>query len=125
MTNVETLARDWLDAKRAEADAASRRYAIEAQLCEALDVPDGGSKTHHLNGYKVTVTQPVTRKLDIHTWQRLYTHCPPAMRPVKTKIEADAGGCKYLASNEPEIWRLIAPAFETKPGKIGFKVEEM
>jgi hypothetical protein len=125
MTNVETLARDWLAAKRAEAEAAERRYAIEAQMCEALEVPAEGSKTHKLDGFKVTVTQPVTRKLNAALWEKVKAACPPDMQPVKVKIEADATGCKYLANNEPEIWRKIAKAFETKPGKVGFKVEAL
>jgi hypothetical protein len=125
MTNIETLARDWLEAKRAEAEAAKRRYAIEAQMCDALDVPDEGSKTYKLDGYKVTVTQPVTRKLDEAIWQKVSALCPAEMHPIKVKIEADATGCKYLAQNEPAIWKKIARAFETKPGKVGFKVEEI
>jgi hypothetical protein len=39
------------------------------------------------------------------------------------KLEADATGCKWLADNEPAIWRKIAQAFETKPGKVSVKVE--
>jgi uncharacterized lipoprotein len=123
--NVEALARDWLEAKRAEAEAAQRRYAIEAQMCEALEVPAEGSKTHKLDGYKVTVTQPVTRKLDEAVWDQVRNNCPPDMQPIKIRIEADATGCKYLANHEPEIWRKIARAFETKPGKVGFKVEAL
>ena len=123
MTNVETLARDWLEARRAEAEAAKRRCAIEAQMCEALEVPAEGSKTHKLDSHKVTVTQPVTRKLDLKAWELVKDDCPQALQPVKVRLEADATGCKYLANNEPEIWRKIARAFETKPGKVGFKVE--
>jgi hypothetical protein len=123
--NLEALARDWLEAKRAETAATQRRHAIEAQLAAALKVPPEGAKTHRLNGYKVTLTQPVTRRVDEAVWQQVRDNCPPNLQPVKIKIEADAAGCKYLAQNEPEIWRAIARAFETKPGKIGVKVEEV
>jgi hypothetical protein len=123
--NLEALARDWLDARRAEAAAAQRRHTIEAQLAAALDVPAEGSRTHRLNGYKVTLTQPVTRRVDEAAWEQVRNRCPPDLQPVKIRIEADAAGCKYLANNEPEIWRAIARAFETKPGKIGVRVEEV
>lgn len=123
MTNVETLCRDWLEAKRAETAANARRIEIEAQLAQAMEVPEEGSKTHKLDGFKVTVTQPVTRKLDPIKWDAVAHLVPEAMRPVKVKIEADATGCKYLAANEPQLWKKIAKAFETKPGKVGFKVE--
>jgi hypothetical protein len=124
MTNVQALARDWLEAKRAENAAKANRIKIEEQLAQALDVPDEGSKTHKIEGYKITLDQPVSRKLDVDQWENVKRLCPPTMRPVKVKIEADAVGCKYLAKNEPDIWRKIALAFETKPGKIGVKVEE-
>ena len=125
MNNVEALARDWLEAKRAETRAAERRLEIEAQMCQALEVPAEGSKTHKLDGFKVTVTQPVTRKLDLDVWDHVKVHCPLNMHPIKVKVEADATGCKYLAEHEPNVWRKIARAFETKPGKVGFKVEEI
>ena len=123
MTNLETLCAGWLEAKRAEQKANAERIAIEAQIAEALDVPSEGSKTHNLEHFKVTLTQPVSRKLDVKAWDKVRDICPPDMQPIKAKIEADATGCKYLANNEPELWAKISPAFETKPGKIGVKVE--
>ena len=69
------------------------------------------------------MTQPVTRKLDVEAWDKVRDICPPDMQPIKVKLEADATGCKYLANNEPALWAKISPAFETKPGKIGVKVE--
>lgn len=125
MTNVQALARDWLDAKRAENAAAATRIKIEEQLAQALDVPDEGSKTHKIDGFKVTLTQPVTRKLDAATWEKVKQHISPEMAPVKVKLEADATGCKWLAANDANTWRKIASAFETKPGKVGVKVEEV
>ena len=123
MDNLEALCADWLEAKRAETAANKRRIEIEAQLAQCFDVPDEGSKTHKLDGYKITFTQPVSRKVDEAIWDQIKRTVPAALRPVKVKIEADATGCKYLVKNEPEIWARIAPAFETKPGKIGVKVE--
>lgn len=121
--NIDALAADWLEAKREENAARDRRLAMESQLAEALEVPDEGSKTHRLTDHKVTLTQPVTRKVDPDAWGSVEKLCPVAMQPIKWKLEADASGCKWLANNEPEIWRKIAPAFETKPGKVGVKVE--
>lgn len=125
MTNVQALARDWLDAKRAENAANATRIKIEEQLAQALDVPDEGSKTHKIDGFKVTLTQPVTRKLDAAVWEKVKQHISPEMAPVKMKLEADATGCKWLAANDAKTWRKIASAFETKPGKVGVKVEEV
>jgi len=124
MTNVEQLCADWLAAKRAEREAQVRRYAIEEQISQALDVPGEGSKTHRLDAFKVTLTQPVTRKLDAAAWDKVKSKVPMHLHPVRTKVEADPTGCKYLAKEMPHVWAQIAPAFETKPGKIGVKVEE-
>ena len=123
MSNIDALARAWLDAKSAETKAQKERYAIEAQLCEALETNAEGAITHKLEDYKVTLNQPVTRKLDPKAWELVKDDCPQALRPVKVRLEADATGCKWLHNNEPEIWRKIAQAFETKPGKVGVKVE--
>lgn len=122
MTNLEGLAQAWLDAKREETAATDKRHKIEAQLASALDVKAEGSITHKLDGYKVTLTQPVSRKLDEGKVD-FVNQIAGRMAPIKTKVEADATGCKWLAENHPEIWRKISPAFETKPGKIGVKVE--
>lgn len=124
-TNIDGLARDWLEAKASEQEAQKRRYGIEAEIAKALETKSEGAITHKLEEHKVTLTQPVTRKLDAKKWEMVKQHCPPALHPVKTKIEPDVTGCKWLAENEPGIWRDIADAFETKPGKIGVKVERL
>jgi len=82
-TNVEALCRDWIEAKRAETAANAKRLNIEEQLAQAFDVPDEGSKTHTIDGFKVTVTQPVARTLDTDAWEKVQDKCPEGMRPVK------------------------------------------
>jgi hypothetical protein len=67
----------------------------------------------------------VTRKLDAAAWEKVKQHVSPEMAPVKVKLEADATGCKWLAANDAKTWRKLAPAFKTKPGKVGVKVEEV
>ena len=123
LTNIDALARDWLEAKAAEDAAKDLRYTIEDQITQALEVKDEGSITHTLDDHKVTLTQPVTRKVDDKRWQMVLDKCPSALHPIKMKVEADAAGCKWLMNNEPEIWRNIAIAFTTTKGKIGVKVE--
>ena len=123
LTNIDALARDWLDAKAAEDAAKDLRYKIEDQITQALEVKDEGAITHTMEDYKVTLTQPVTRKVDAKKWQMAMDKCPAALLPIKMKVEADAAGCKWLMNNEPKIWDKIAIAFTTTKGKIGVKVE--
>ena len=123
MTNLETLCAQLLDAKRAEDRAKRERIALEAQIAAAVDVPEEGSKTHRLDAFKVTGTQPVSRRLDAKAWDGVAHLIPSSLHPVRATYAADPAGCKWLHNNEPEMWAKIASAFETKPGKIAVKVE--
>ncbi len=123
--NIAPLAKEWLQAKLEEDYARARRVEIENQMAGALEVPAEGSKTHKIDGYKVTVTQPIIRKVDAKSWDEVKGKISPDMWPIKTKVEADATGCKYLANNEPEVWATVSSAFTATPGKIGFKIEEV
>lgn len=125
MSNIDALARDWLEAKNDEQKANQRRLNIEKELTAALDAKDEGSITHKLDGYKVTLTQPVRRSVDADMWAEIEATVDAELHPIKYKIEADPKGMKWLQENEPLEWAKMAPAFTTKPGKISVKVEEM
>lgn len=123
--NVSALCDAWLEAKRDENAANKRRVAIEEQLSEALDVRDEGSITHDIDTHKITLTQPVSRKIDPEVWDSVKDRVSPDLWPVRMKTEAVATGIKYLMEKEPDAWRKISAAFESKPGKIGVKVEKL
>ena len=125
MSNVDGLAAEWLQLKAQEKEIIAKRHAIEAQITKALDAKDEGTISHKLEQHKVTLTQPVTRKVDAVQWDKVKDKIPEHMHPVKHSISADAVGCRYLAEKEPVLWRKVAKAFETKQGKIGVKVEEI
>lgn len=125
MSNIDALARDWLEAKKQEQEANQHRLNIEKELTSALSAKDEGSITHNLDGYKVTLTQPVRRTVDAETWSMIESTIDADFQPVKYKLEVDAKGVKWLQENEPMQWAKMAPAFTTKPGKISVKVEEM
>ena len=125
MDNIESLARDWLEAKRAEGQANRQRLAIEKQIADALEVKSEGSITHTLGNYKVTLTQLVSRKLDFDAWMKVKHHCPDSLHPIKVSLTADVAGVKWLIDKKPGIWSQISDAFTTKPGKVGVKVEQL
>tara|TARA_R100000951_G_C2638332_1_gene180022 strand:- start:1459 stop:1851 length:393 start_codon:yes stop_codon:yes gene_type:complete len=125
MSNVDGLAAEWLQLKAQEKEVIAKRHAIEAQITKALDAKDEGTISHKLDQHKVTLTQPVTRKVDAVQWDKVKDKIPENMHPIKVSISADAVGCRYLAEKEPVLWRKVAKAFETKQGKIGVKVEEI
>ena len=124
-SNIEGLCGGWLEAKRREDEARKSRIEIENQISVALEKKSEGSITHKLNHYKVTLTQPIYRKIDLAKWEGVKTLIGADMWPVKVIVEADATGCRYLANNEPQLWALIADAFTVTPGKIGVEVKEV
>jgi len=123
MSNIDGLAADWLLVKAQEKEIIAQRHAIEEQINSALDAKDEGSITHTLQDYKITLTQPVSRKVDPIAWDKIKDKIPENMHPVKVSVSADASGCRYLAEKEPRLWSKIAKAFTTKAGKVGIKVE--
>jgi hypothetical protein len=123
MSNIDGLAADWLAAKAEEQAANERRLAIEKELTSALESKVEGSITHKLTFHKVTLTQPVTRKVDHRKWDAVKGKIPEALWPVKVAVAADTSGMKWLAENETKLWAEVSTAFETKAGKIGVKVE--
>lgn len=125
MSNIDGLASEWLEVKALEKDIIARRHAIEEQITTALEVKGEGSISHKLEAHKVTLNQPVSRKVDAIVWDKVKDKIPENMHPVKVSVSADSAGCRYLAEKEPRLWAKVAKAFESKQGKIGVKVEAL
>ncbi len=125
MSNIDGLASEWLEVKAQEKQIITKRRAIEAQITQALDVKDEGSISHKLEQHKVTLTQPVSRKVDPIVWDKIKDKIPENMHPIKVVMSADAQGCRYLLEKEPRLWAKVSKAFESKQGKIGVKVEHL
>ena len=125
MSNIDGLASEWLEVKAQEKEIIAKRRAIEEQITKALDAKGEGSISHKLEHHKVTLTQPVSRKVDPIVWDKIKDKIPENMHPIKQTISADAQGCRYLLEKEPRLWAKVSKAFETKQGKIGVKVEQL
>jgi len=125
MSNIDGLASEWLEVKAEEKLIIARRHAIEAQITEALEAKSEGSITHKLDLFKVTLTQPVSRKVDPIVWEKVKDKLPIGWEPVKHTISADAEACRYLLEKEPRLWAKVSKAFESKQGKVGVKVEAL
>ncbi len=125
MSNIDGLASQWLEIKAQEKDIIAKRHAIEEQITTALEVKGEGSISHKLEAHKVTLNQPVSRKVDAIVWDKVKDKIPENMHPVKVSVSADSAGCRYLADKEPRLWAKVAKAFESKQGKIGVKVEAL
>jgi len=121
--DLETLAVDWLRAKKAEADANKARIAIEQQMLSHIATRPEGSTTVEAGMFKVTAETKLSRSIDWDAYDTIREQIPERLRPVKFKRELDATGCKYLENNEPTIYALIAPCITVKPAKTAITVK--
>jgi len=122
---IEQLCTDWLQAKKAEQKANAERIAIEEQIVSLTGKRDEGAKTVDATGFKITVIGKISRKMDWKAWETIKAQIPADMHPVKFKPELDEKGVKWLADNQPDIYKLlpitVAPAktaVEVKPVEI-------
>ena len=119
----------YLAAKQAEEQARDARIAAEEVLVALLPdaVPEEGSKTVDADGYKVTLTQRVTRKLDEKAYALIEDAIPAGVNPVSRveTFKVDDAGCRWLKANEPGLWTVLSKALSEKPQKIGVKVMEV
>ncbi len=120
-STLEQLSAAWLAAKKAENAASKERVAIEEQIVALTGKRDEGAQTHEAEGFKVTVTGKISRKMDWDKWEQVKAQIAPNLHPVKYKPELDEKGVKYLQANEPEIYALLP--IEVKPAKTGIEVK--
>jgi hypothetical protein len=117
---AKELAQQWLDAKQREREANAERIKIEEQIVAALGKRDEGAQSHKIDGFKITVTGKVTRKMDWDKWEVVKDQIPEALRPIKLKPELDERGVKYLKENKPDIYGLLP--ITVAPAKTGVDV---
>lgn len=118
---LKDLAGRWLSAKQEEAKAIAERVKIEEKIVAITGKRDEGSQTHDADGFKVTVKGVVYRKMDWDKWKQVQAEFPVELQPVKMKPELDDKGCKWLAENRPDLYKLLP--IEVKPGKTGVEVK--
>lgn len=118
---LHKLCAQWLEAKAAETKANKARIAIEDDIVALAGKKDEGAQTHAIDGFKVTITGKVSRKMDWDKWAQVKAQIPENLRPVKIKEELDERGVKYLADNEPAIYKLLP--IEVKPAKTAVEIK--
>lgn len=122
--SIKGLAKRWMTGKARIKELQDELVEIEAEMLTMVESKEGGSKTSHLDGYKITVKRPINRTIDGDAWERVKEQIPVDLRPIKVKIEPDAKGCDWLRENRPELWAIAAEAITESLGKPGFTIEE-
>jgi hypothetical protein len=115
----------YIEAKRREDQAKKQRIDAEEVILALAPAKEEGSQTIKVAGFKLTTTGAITYSCE--DVQALITdaraaNVPEQLVPVKTKIEFDVTGAKWLRKNDPDVWRVLAKHITTKAAKSSVKV---
>jgi hypothetical protein len=113
----------YIAAKRDEDCARDARLVAEERILALHPAKEEGSETFEAAGFKVTLTGKLTYKCDdARALAEACADWPASMVPIKTKVELDETGAKWLRANEPQAWAQIASYISVKPAKTAVKV---
>ena len=124
MRNQTEIVDDLWAAKLAEKEANAKRVELEEELIAALGAKEEGQETHKVGDYKVTIEGKLTRKIDWKAFDAFVSSkIPDSLHPVKMVREVDVAGVKYLANNEPQLYKILSRALTVTPAKTYVKIE--
>ena len=116
---MKTLCQEYVMAKAREKAAKETRLIVEAALIEAIGPTKlEGTETKATDGFKVSVTSKLTRKLDYGAYQEL--QLPENMSFVDLKPAINLKNLRMVEKLDPA---LAAQCITSKPAKPALKVE--
>ena len=128
-----TLYAQLLAAKEEETNATARRIELEEEIY-ALHRSElqksEGQETLENFGYKITINQPMTYKLDDAKYRKLSETLPEEMQVHRVKLELDKTKYNTIllmenATGFKKYVKQIQDCVSVKPGKVSVKVEKM
>ena len=130
--NTKTLYARLIAARVEEEAATKKRIKIEEGIFTLLKVKQfvhksEGNETIEDSGYAVTVSQPMTYKLDEEKYRVLAERLPESLQFHRVKLELDKIRYKIImATNDAgEYVKDIQNCITVKPGKVSIKVEKI
>lgn len=120
---LQELARQRVLAKKAEDDAVAERRKIDKQIADLLLDPNKpeGTVSQAPEGFKVSVTYGVTRKLDTKKLQADWTNLPKAVQD-SINWKADLSTTKFRDLDKDAVL-VLSTYMESKPSAPTVKVE--
>lgn len=116
-----------LSAAREAEDAANARRlrAEEAVLACLGELPDEGTHKEQLGPWQLSVTTSIRRTVDAEALAAIAAKIPEAIgkRLIRWKPDLQVRELRYVQSNEPEIYALLAQVITAKPAKSSIKLE--
>ena len=123
MRNEVEIADELFQAKQDERKANEHRVALAEDLITILGNREEGATTHQVGDYKITITGKLKRKINWDMFDStIAARIPESLHPVKLKRELDETGVKYLANNEPQLYKVLASALTIEPAKTDVKI---
>lgn len=116
--SITELAALRVAAKEREEAAVAHRREIDAAICEAIGYADEGTKSQEVDGFKVSVTYKLNRKVDTDK-----------LRGEWASLSADEQACfKWGADIDTRVYRdkhtmLVDSYITSKPASPSVKVE--
>lgn len=116
---MKDLCRAYILAKAREKAAKEERLKVEADLISVINPTKAeGTETMAAEGFKVSVTSKLSRKLDLKAYQAL--ELPDNMTFVDFKPSINLKNLRMLERIDPA---LVAQCITTKPAKPSIKIE--
>lgn len=112
-------------ALQAEKDARAERMRLEAELAEAVGVPDTweGTKTNDIASFKVTIKRSMNVKIDAEMLSEITAlNNLQSVTSQTFRFKPEINKKAYMTLPE-QVQRLYAPAITKTPGKVSFSVE--
>lgn len=125
--NLAELCRDWRAAKRAEAEAVSRRRECEDRILSLIGLPDAfkGTENAEAPGYKIKLVGRLNRSIDADKLQELAAeHGLSQHLSSLFRWNPDINARAWKSADET-ITRPLLGAITTKPGRPSFTIEEI
>lgn len=126
------LAANLDSAKRIESDAKAARIKAEEAIIDLLSFElSEGSQTFklglELGACTVTLKRPITRSVDTEAWLEARKNLPPSLakKLMRQSFDLDLKEARELEKDNPDLWRIVAAAVTSKPGKIGVELKEL
>ena len=125
MNPIDEAAKNLEIAKFAEARATAERLRAEQALVELMPAKTEGSVSMKGADFKVSITYAMNRTVDAPALAAIRDQVAPGLleQAITYKPSLVLAGLRYLQSNEPDAYAILAQAITSKPAKPSVKVE--
>ena len=119
-TLAQALCNAWLEAKAEEEAAKIKRLAIEQQLCDVVQAPDEGQKTHKFADLRCTRINGINYKVDMAVYPNVAHFLPEGVTLLKPTTNETV--VKTLRNKNVDVFAKVQDAIVMSQKKPGFEI---